>query len=248
MVTSQEIETARRRLGPRASAEEVRQAALSLEVLLENGKATKPYEIEILGKDFVVLPGVFSPSFFDSTPIFTSAIPVRGGDEFLEIGAGTGITSVFAALKGAGRVVAVDINPNAVENVRANTELHGVEQIVTALEGDVYSTIGKGERFDSIYWNLPFIYADDEFEFRSVLERSLFDPGYRKTAEFLSSAGRFLKPRGRVYAGFGNFGDQRRFDQIVVNECFEIQELTREKGVEGQEVEFILFQLTPKHL
>jgi 16S rRNA G1207 methylase RsmC len=38
-----------------------------------------------------VLPGAFSPKYFNAMRIFAACFPFRGENDFLDIGAGTGI-------------------------------------------------------------------------------------------------------------------------------------------------------------
>lgn len=72
-------------------------------------KETKDkYNVEILGKKFVVFPDVFSPKYFRDPEFFVKELPIKNGETFLEIGCGTGIISIFAVLKGASKVVAID--------------------------------------------------------------------------------------------------------------------------------------------
>ncbi|MBW1689628.1 MAG: 50S ribosomal protein L11 methyltransferase [Deltaproteobacteria bacterium] len=53
----------------------------------------------------------------------------------LDLGTGTGILAVGAALLGAKTVLAVDNNPLAVRTAARNVELNGLEQVVTVKEG-----------------------------------------------------------------------------------------------------------------
>jgi release factor glutamine methyltransferase len=69
----------------------------------------------------------------------------------LEIGGGLGLAAVLAAKAGAD-VVATDINPEAVEVIRANAILNGV--VVDARLGDCYAPV-RGERFDLVCTNAP---------------------------------------------------------------------------------------------
>ena len=87
-------------------------------VLEDNKKDSSAYIINILNKKFLVLPNVFSPKYFNDTKIFASNIKINPGEDFLEIGPGTGVISIFAALNGAKSVTAIDINPQAVKNTK----------------------------------------------------------------------------------------------------------------------------------
>jgi predicted RNA methylase len=62
---------------------------------------------------------------------------VRPGDVVLDVGAGTGILSLFAARAGAGRVVAVEADPVLAEMLRATVAANGLEQTITVLAADI---------------------------------------------------------------------------------------------------------------
>jgi ribosomal protein L11 methyltransferase len=59
---------------------------------------------------------------------------VTPGDHVLDVGAGSAILSIAAALLGAGRVLALEMDPLACPAARENVELNGVEGRVTVLE------------------------------------------------------------------------------------------------------------------
>ena len=59
------------------------------------------------------------------------------GKTVLDLGCGSGILSIYAALKGAERVLAYDIDPLAVDNSRDNFEINEVTQICRAEIGDI---------------------------------------------------------------------------------------------------------------
>jgi ribosomal protein L11 methyltransferase len=60
------------------------------------------------------------------------ALAARPGATVLDVGSGSGVLAVAAARLGATRVVAVDIDPAAVEATGANTARNGVAHVVTA--------------------------------------------------------------------------------------------------------------------
>lgn len=51
---------------------------------------------------------------------------VRGGESVLDVGCGSGVLGIGAALLGAGRVVGIDIDPDAVPVTQANAARNGV--------------------------------------------------------------------------------------------------------------------------
>src|SRR4051794_28747212 len=68
-----------------------------------------------------VLPGVFHPGLFFSSEMmmqYLSRQPLRG-KTVLEVGAGTGIISLYIARQG-GYVTSTDISHQAIQNIRMN--------------------------------------------------------------------------------------------------------------------------------
>jgi release factor glutamine methyltransferase len=224
------------------------QILASRKILEASAREKQKYYITIEGKQFVVLPGVFSPKYFGSTKIFSAQFPYRQGDTVLEIGCGTGITSVLAAQRGATRVLSVDISSAAVENARANAAFHGVSEIVEARLSDLFSRVRPAEKFSTIYWNTNFIGVQRDYVYRSVLERSLFDPGYQYLDRFIGDAQRYLLPSGRLLVGFGDIGDDAELRRMANSYCFQMSEIGRGEGTEGGPVNFILLELRPTNL
>jgi ribosomal protein L11 methyltransferase len=77
---------------------------------------------------------------------------VRPGDRVLDVGCGSGVLAVAAARLGASVVVAIDVDPEAVDVTRANARRNGVDDVVDASTtpvGDV-----PGPPFDVVVANL----------------------------------------------------------------------------------------------
>ncbi len=61
----------------------------------------------------------------------------RQGERVLDVGSGSGILSIAAALLGASRVLALDIDPWATEATRENARRNGVASRIRVVRGDV---------------------------------------------------------------------------------------------------------------
>ncbi len=109
------------------------------------------------GFPLVVLPEVFNPNLFLTTPFFAEALSpelVPPTADVLDVGTGSGALAIRAA--GLARSVsAVDINPHAVRCARLNVLLNGCEDRVTIVEGDMFAPF-SGRRFDVVLCNPPF--------------------------------------------------------------------------------------------
>lgn len=164
--------------------------------------------LSLLGLDLVAVRGVFSPQFCPGSAVLAGMLAplVTPGARVLEMGSGIGLASIVAATRGAS-VVAVDLNPVAVVNTRINALLHQVEQLVAVHEGDLFDPLGPDDRFDIVYWNVPWGNVP-ESEVRSVIDSAVFDPGYCSLGRFLGEVGSRLTDVGRVFVGFSDtFGD-----------------------------------------
>ena len=62
---------------------------------------------------------------------------LHGGERVIDVGTGSGILAIGAALLGAKEVTAIDIDPMAVKVARENIEHNGLQDRVTALEGNL---------------------------------------------------------------------------------------------------------------
>ncbi len=118
----------------------------------------------------------------------------------LEIGPACGAVGLTKCLQGLSRYVAIDINARATDTTRKNAKSWGVEAICDIRYGDMFSALKPHERFDVIFWNVPFgLISGRELK---PLEMAVFDPGYESIRKYVSQGHKFLKPRGRLMIGF----------------------------------------------
>ena len=66
---------------------------------------------------------------------------IHGGERIIDVGTGSGILAIAAALLGAGHVLAVDIDPDAVRVASENVAHNHVDAVVTVQEGDLLKQV-----------------------------------------------------------------------------------------------------------
>lgn len=155
--------------------------------------------IRYLGKDFHVYPKTFWP-FTDSQPLVRN-FRIQPGDSVLDVGTGSGVIAIFACYRGAGRVLALDVNPAAIRSAKRNVHLHGFDDLMEVRRSNLFEKVGD-ERFDVITANLPFRNKTAH----DMVARSQWDTDFRTNTEFFAQVRRYLKPGGRIYFAHSNFG------------------------------------------
>jgi release factor glutamine methyltransferase len=163
---------------------------------------------------------------------------VRPGDRVLDMGTGSGVNAILAAGKAA-QVVAVDINPDAIEAARRNAERNGVGDRVEVRYSDVFSHVDGA--FDLIVFDPPFRW----FAPRDLLEAASTDENYRAMTEFFTQAKQHLTGTARMLIFFGSSGDLAYLRQLIdraglVAEVVAHQDLVRE----DQRVDYYVFRVT----
>lgn len=110
------------------------------------------------GMKLKVFPGVFHPGFFFSTKFLISHLKKYDlkDKKILELGAGSGMISVYCA-KNSALVTASDINKTAFENVNANAKLNNCS--ITVIHSDLFDSI-PNQFFDLIIINPPYFPKD----------------------------------------------------------------------------------------
>ncbi len=161
----------------------------------------EPYVIDVKNVKITVFPDVYSPAYFKDSEWFAEVLrALVGQGDLLEIGTGTGIVALFAALNG-GKITATDINPAAVENAKYNFKKHNITAKVHC--GDMYEPVPPDQKFDVIFWNHPFNWGENPEE--SVPLQAGFDFHYGNLEKYIAQAHRHLKETGKLLLGTGNF-------------------------------------------
>ena len=164
---------------------------------------------------------------------------VRPSDRVLDMGTGSGIGALLAASQSS-EVVAVDINPRAVEAAAANAVRNGVAERITFLESDVFAAVDG--TFDLLLFDPPFRW----FKARDLLELGTADENHRALTTFMTRARQYLRPGGRILLHFGTSGDIDYLYQLIdaaglKKEVLATEQLTRDDLA----VTYYVFRLTP---
>jgi release factor glutamine methyltransferase len=174
------------------------------------------YEVTVLGQPILVLPNVWSPGYDWSSLFYVENLVDVRDRSFLEIGSGTGVISVFAGRGGASRVVAVDVNPDAVQNTKRNFERFSVKN-AEAFVSDGFAAI-KG-KFDVVTWNAPYHGAQPADE----LERGCTDEDYNDIKAFFRDVQKHLNLGGMVVFGFSESGDLPLIRRLIAESGLRIK-------------------------
>jgi release factor glutamine methyltransferase len=203
-----------------------------------------PETFSLLGRDWELLEGVFAPNVTPVTEIFTSWLPFPTDGSFLEVGCGTGVTAVSAALAGCSRVLALDISAAAVANTQRNVERHGVTDVVEVLRSDLFDDVPAGRTFDLIFWNSNFAEPPDGFVNGTDLHHAFFDPDYRAHERYLQEAPHWLSPGGRLLLGFSDIGNWEHLRAITEKLGLQVQVVRQHDGRPAVPLAFQLLEIS----
>ena len=100
-------------------------------------------------------------------------------EQVLDLGTGSGVNAVLAATRGA-QVLAVDINPAALDAASADATRNSVDGRVEVRHSDVFDAVEGC--FDLIMFDPPLRW----FPVRDIFEAATADPGYRSMTPFFA--------------------------------------------------------------
>ena len=114
------------------------------------------------GLKIKILPSVFHPGLFISTELLLDFLEKKDlvGKSLLELGAGSGLVSLFAAKQKA-LVTASDINQKAIKTIQENSQINQLP--LTVIESDLFDAFPP-QTFDWIIINPPYYPQNPETE------------------------------------------------------------------------------------
>ncbi|MDB5259857.1 MAG: methyltransferase [Candidatus Nomurabacteria bacterium] len=197
-------------------------------------------EVAYLDKTFRVLKGVFWPH--DDSKEIVNNMVIHPTDEVLDVCTGSGVIAVFAALKGARKVVALDINPKAIETVNINAKRFNVENVTEGRVSDVFSALKQNEKFDVITCNPPFSDRKVKDENRKFIEQTIKDTNLVVHKKLFEGFQKHLKPTGRIYISQSNFGNIDDMLNLATSSGFKYK-LIGKRELENDPRAFYAFEL-----
>lgn len=186
--------------------------------------------------ELVVSTGVFHP-WNDSRPL-VDKYHINPGDKVLDVCTGAGTIAIDAALKGAGSVVALDINPEAIRCAKENARRYGFESVIDARVSDMFSALKPGEMYDVITMNPPFTkHSTSDFA-----ERTVWDEDLKVHRAFFKNVKKYLKKDGRVYISQAEFGAVEEMKEMAIEAGFVVRQIGKYEADEDRV--FYAFELT----
>ena len=172
----------------------------------------------------LVFPGVFHPGFYFSTKILLKYLEKIELNQryILELGAGTGLISIFAAKRG-GFVTASDISLTAVYNIEKNVKM--TDANVEVVHSDLFDDT-PNRRYDYIIINPPYYkktpssekefawFGGDDFQYFRKLFSQLGNNVYENT---------------NVIMVLSDEADLEMIRSIAVENKFQMQEVLHKK-------------------
>lgn len=167
-----------------------------------HGEIKENIQARMLGIELIITPGVFSPIYTVTGEFLAKNLILNEGELVLDLGTGTGILAMIAAQK-AKKVIATDVNPDAVLCANENIKLNKLENKIEVREGDLFRPV-QTEKFDLILWNPPYL----KLKSHSILEQSWSCGSNNKLIDrFFEECKEHLNPGGRIEIVYSTLGD-----------------------------------------
>ncbi len=167
---------------------------------------------------FLVLDNVYRPA--EDTFLLAENLPVEEGDVVLDMGTGCGILGIIAAKK-ARRVVAVDVNPYAVQCARINAKFNHVSEKMDIRQGDLFEPLKEDEKFDVIIFNPPYLPSKADNQKAWIEKAWTGGPAGRDVIDrFLSEVPSNLKKGGRILLAQSSLSNPDRTIEKLENAGF----------------------------
>ncbi|HEX8231459.1 MAG TPA: methyltransferase [Chloroflexia bacterium] len=189
--------------------------------------------VKVAGLRLLVGPTTFNPALHYTSAFFAEHLAQPGviarRARVLDIGTGSGVLAISAALAGAGQVTAVDLNPAAVLTARLNASLYGLAGRVKVVHGDMFEPVA-GQLFDLVVCNPPYLRGEPS---SPGMLAYMAGEDFQWLRRFSQSWGDYLTPSGQCLLVLADSTDLKSVFQIFRGDGWVVQQLaTRDVTVE----------------
>jgi len=163
-------------------------------------------------------PEVYDPA--EDTFLLLDVIKAKKGESIFEIGAGSGVISLFCAQQGA-NVLCSDINPFSIDLIKKNYKKNKSRLIgnFSIRKGDLFSVLRSHEKFDVIIFNPPYLPTK-----KGELVGGFFDKavdggkdGLNVIKRFIEVLSKHLRKNGKAFFVFSSLSDKNKLHAIISN-------------------------------
>jgi len=157
--------------------------------------------------DLVMSEHTFQPSTVSL--LVADALEVKETDTVVDAGCGSGILSIVAAKLGAKRVIGIDAVPDVVAVATENARRHGVDDVTSFYQGDLFDPVPEDVRADVIIGDVSGI-PDELAAVSGWFPGGVGGgpSGAELPMRMLEAARRLLAPGGRLFLPTGSLQDE----------------------------------------
>jgi len=197
-----------------------------------------PHKVRISGRAYEISENVFNPKYYFTSRFMAQHIMVTPEDKVLDMGTGSGIQAITSGQSGA-QVTAVDINPDAVRFAQKNVKANRLEDTVSVLEGDLFTSLNPQHKFSVILFTPPYLEGTPE----TFFDKALYDSNKELVGRFFREAKVYLKPGGYVQMIYSSIAGTEQAISIAGKFGWNHSIIARAKTFTE---EFIIYRLTLK--
>jgi release factor glutamine methyltransferase len=195
-----------------------------------------PRKVEVLGRTYEISKDVFNPKYYFTSQFMAKNMSISQGDIVLDMGTGSGIQAITAGDK-ASKVIAIDINPEAVKFARINVKANNLENTVSVLEGDLFAPLKQQPLFNTVLFTPPYMHGSPKTDF----EHALYDRNKQLIRRFFKEAGDYIKPDGYIQMLYSSISGQDQALEIAEQLGWKYTIIAHEKTLTES---FMIFKLT----
>lgn len=158
-------------------------------------------------------PETYPPS--EDTYLLLDAVEATPDDTMLEMGCGSGYVTVNLC-SNVKRVVAIDIQLDAVKDTTGNLNLNGIGSNCSVIQSDLFHALHKSAKFSIIVFNPPYLPRGDE---QTEMDPALVggSKGIELTQNFLIQCVPHLETKGSLYVVASSLANIEYLERVMVN-------------------------------